>query len=81
MLRLIFFGILAYFLFRLIRKIRLADGRRREDVSPGPVDEMVQDPNCLTYIPKGSAIKKNIGGETRFFCSQACVDAFRQKNS
>ncbi len=79
MLKLLIFGILAYFVYRFIRKVRVSGGGERENTALGPVDEMVQDPNCLTYIPKGSAIKKNVGGETYFFCSQECADAFQQK--
>ena len=79
MLKLLFFGILAYFVYRFVRKIRLSGGRDRENTALGPVDEMVQDPNCLTYVPKGSAVRKNLGGETYYFCSQACADAFLAK--
>ena len=79
MLKLLFFGILAYFVFRFVRKVRLSGGGDRGNAASGPVDEMVQDPNCLTYIPKGSAIRKSVGGETHFFCSQACVDEFQSK--
>ncbi len=82
MLKLLFFAALAYFVFRFIQKARLFGGRKYENDEPGgTVDEMVQDPNCLTYIPKGNAVKKNIGGETFFFCSRACADAFRHKKS
>ena len=79
MLKLLFFGLLAYFAFRFIQKVRLFDGRNHGNTKPGSVDEMVQDPNCLTYIPKESAIKKNVNGETHFFCSQACDEEFRHK--
>ena len=79
MLKLLFFGVLAYFVFRFVQKVRLSGGGDRGNAASGPVDEMVQDPNCLTYIPKGSAIRKSVGGETHFFCSQACVDEFQRK--
>jgi uncharacterized protein len=79
MLKLLLFGVLAYFVFRFIQKVRLSGGRDRGNTGSGPVDEMVQDPNCLTYIPKGSAIRKSMGGETYFFCSQKCVDEFQRK--
>jgi len=79
MLKLLFFGVLVYFAFRFIRKIRLSGRREHVNTKPGSVDEMVQDPNCLTYIPKRNAIKKNVGGETHFFCSQTCAEKFRNK--
>ena len=81
MLKLLFFGVLAYFVFRFIRKVRLSGGKDYENSAPGPVDEMVQDPNCLTYIPRGSAIRKSVGGKPHFFCSQACADEFQRKRT
>ena len=79
MLKLLFFGVLAYFVFRFVQKVRLSGGGNSGNAGSGPVDEMVQDPNCLTYIPKGTAIRKSVEGETHFFCSQACFDEFRRK--
>jgi uncharacterized protein len=81
MLKLLFFGILAYFVFRFLKRIRLSGGKQPENSGSGPVDEMVQDPNCQTYIPRGSAIRKSVGGETYFFCSQACADEFQRKKT
>lgn len=52
--------------------------RKRREQSGG---EMVQDPVCKTYIPKSAALAKYSGGQTVYFCSQQCVDAFDQKRS
>ena len=79
MLKLLFFGILAYFVYRFLRKTFLSGGGDRENTALGPVDEMVQDPNCMTYVPKGSAVRKNVDGKTHYFCSQACADEFLAK--
>jgi YHS domain-containing protein len=79
MLKILIFGILAYVVFRFIRKMLLPDDRDHGNTDAGPVDEMVQDPVCLTYIPRSGAIKKVVNGETHFFCSQACVDKFIDK--
>jgi YHS domain-containing protein len=49
--------------------------KRREELG----GEMVQDPICNTYIPRSRAIEKTIGGQTVYFCSQPCVDAFFEK--
>ena len=50
--------------------------RRRTEESGG---EMVQDPVCETYIPRSRAIEKKVSGQTVYFCSQQCMDAFEQK--
>ncbi len=79
MLKLLFFGVLAYFAFRFVQKMLLSGGRKDYGkTGSGPVDEMVQDPNCLTYIPRSTAIRKGFGSETHFFCSQACADEFKR---
>ena len=79
MLRFLILAILAYFVFRFVQKSLFSGGRRHENPDAGPVESMVQDPNCLTYIPRSTAIRKTMNGETHFFCSQACVDEFKRK--
>ncbi|MBI3812721.1 MAG: transcriptional regulator [Nitrospirae bacterium] len=50
--------------------------RKRREESGG---EMVQDPVCETYVPIGRAIEKKMNGQTVYFCSQPCMDAFFEK--
>lgn len=42
--------------------------------------EMVQDPNCQTYVPEPEAIKATISGRDHYFCSGRCVDEYRAKH-
>lgn len=42
-------------------------------------EEMVQDPQCGTYVPRGDALEKVIRGKRHFFCSRQCRDAFLEK--
>lgn len=42
-------------------------------------NEMVQDPVCKTYVPRGSAISADIGGQTYLFCSRDCADTFQKQ--
>ena len=37
-----------------------------------PPTKMVQDPVCGTYVVPGKAITVSRGGDTQFFCSDAC---------
>ena len=39
-------------------------------------EEMVRDPVCEVYIPKASAVAKNLDGRIVYFCSQECADAY-----
>ena len=43
-----------------------------------PGEEMVQDPQCRTYVVKGRALARRIGGRTAFFCSAGCADAYER---
>jgi uncharacterized protein len=54
-----------------------ADERPRER-SQGqlPGEEMVQDPNCRTYVVKERAVSRRIDGATAYFCSAACADEY-----
>ncbi len=43
--------------------------------------EMVQDPNCSTYVPETEAIKATIAGKDYYFCSEKCAEIYRKKKS
>ncbi len=77
-LRLLILVALAYLFYRLVRVVlgpyRGVDRRRAN----GVIDEMVQDPNCKTYIPKRDAIRRTVAGREYFFCSKECADKFEE---
>lgn len=43
-----------------------------------PGEEMVQDPQCRTYVVKGRAVARRIAGRTNYFCSVGCADAYER---
>jgi uncharacterized protein len=43
-----------------------------------PGEEMVQDPQCRTYVVKDRALARRIGGRTTYFCSAGCADAYER---
>jgi YHS domain-containing protein len=43
-------------------------------------EEMVQDPECRTYIPKARAVTRRIGGKLCSFCSDTCAQRYEEKN-
>jgi len=77
--RFLIIGALAYFLYRLVKTFlghqRSID--RRQD--GGIIDEMVQDPQCKTYVPARDAVKRVIKGKEYSFCSKECADSFENK--
>ena len=79
-MRFIFFALLVYLLYRLIRGIFIAapkqQGRRNPESGPAIVDEMVIDPVCRVYIPRREALTARVAGETVYFCSRECMNKY-----
>ena len=46
---------------------------------PTETADMVQDPNCGTYVPKRQSVTKSIQGKEHFFCSKKCADEYSPK--
>ena len=67
---------LIFLLYRAVRKYMPLGQKTEQRAEGGPVDEMVQDPSCLTYIPRRDARRKVIGGKEFFFCSNECAEKF-----
>jgi uncharacterized protein len=81
MIKLLILIFLGYIAYRVVRKY-LSPGARPEPGPPpeaGSVDEMVQDPSCLTYIPRRTAVRRMVKGKEYFFCSEACADRFEDR--
>jgi len=41
-------------------------------------DDMVQDPQCRTYVVKERAVARRVRGTTTYFCSEACARQFEE---
>ncbi len=85
MIRALFYAILLLVIYQAVKiVIRSAvsaygegdEPRRRSDRLPG--EEMVQDPQCHTYVLKERAVKRRIGGMTAYFCSSNCADEYER---
>jgi len=75
LLRLLLFCLFLCLLYLAIKAYRLGqkNDKRRErfpDASAG--DEMVLDPQCQTYVPKGEAFWQ----QGKYFCSRECARLF-----
>jgi YHS domain-containing protein len=80
MVRFILFSILFLILYYVLLSLlkRVLSPRKRTDRGSEP-EELVQDPNCQTYIPKRSAVKKKIAGHVLYFCNQECLKNYVRK--
>jgi YHS domain-containing protein len=72
--------IVLYFLVRrAVTAVTKIKGRSEPDRLPPGKNHMVQDPVCLVFVPRGTAITQEIGGQTYYFCSQSCAHKFQEK--
>ena len=80
MYRIIFIlGLLAVLYFLLRRALREFKGQGQpERLSPGK-DQMVQDPVCRVFVPRGVAVTEDIGGQIYYFCSRSCAHKFQEQ--
>lgn len=79
MIRLLLLGLLCYLGYTLLRSfMRKLPGNRSAPpaAKSSRGEEMVQDPQCGTYLPRGDALTKTVRGEKHYFCSATCRDAF-----
>jgi YHS domain-containing protein len=79
MYRLFIITALLILMYFLIRKA-LQEYRKKPDLLTGK-DSMIQDPICRVYIPKGTAVTADIGGQRYYFCSTHCADSFQKRLS
>lgn len=74
-------AIIAYYylksLFRGEPSLPRDEGSRVQDIT----DEMMEDPVCGVYIPRGSAIQRTIDGKRYFFCGPRCAENYETKTS
>jgi YHS domain-containing protein len=81
--------IVIYLIVRLMRIIRLSYKHSRQ-IHSGGVDtdrsgghrtagageDLVEDPQCKTYVPITSAFEWNENGHKIYFCSRACLEKY-----
>ena len=71
--------IVVYQAVKVVFRAALSTYRGGEQRAPRiPGEEMVQDPQCRTYVVKGRALARRIGGRTTYFCSAGCADAYER---
>lgn len=82
MYRLLFIAGLLVILYFLIRSaIRELSGGKGQAQTLADKNQMVQDPVCRIYVPRGVAVAESIGGQTYYFCSKDCAQTFQKQLS
>jgi YHS domain-containing protein len=77
---LIFVVIFYYFIKSLFTTSSRQAPSKKEEKTLKDVDDMVKDPSCETYIPKSTARSKVFNGERYYFCSDECLEKFKENN-
>ncbi|MDY0268532.1 YHS domain-containing protein [Trichloromonas sp.] len=82
MIKLLIFALLGFLAYTFYTLLRRSLGGGTPAIPPEKTrqgEEMVRDPQCGTYLPKGDALEEIIDGERYYFCSARCRDAFKAK--
>jgi uncharacterized protein len=79
MARFIFFIVIAFILYYVLYFLMKGPSLRKKVSRRDEPEELVQDPYCQTYIPKGSAVKKRIAGKDCYFCNSECLKKYLEK--
>lgn len=82
-IRLIITIIIVYFIVKLVKGLLLPSAGRRENFPKKPAsipgEDLVKDPYCGTYVPISDAIRTTIGGRELHFCSQECLEKYKEE--
>jgi YHS domain-containing protein len=69
--------VVRYIKLKFVERLReLFGGENGGSAGGGEVAEMVRDPVCGSYISIEDAVKEEISGEERYFCSKECAEKF-----
>lgn len=85
MLKLIIFLVAIYAIYRLfandILKKRREEAKQAKEETDSKIEagEMVQDPECGTYVAVDSSISVRNGDKVYYFCSYDCRDKFLKR--
>ncbi|MGZ3753460.1 MAG: hypothetical protein ACXVAU_19400 [Mucilaginibacter sp.] len=73
---------LLYKIFKIIRQLKLTKVNNYQfKPSPAGGEDLVEDIACHTYIPLSQAYRKEISGNTHYFCSKRCCEKYElEKN-
>ena len=87
MIRTIILIVFIYLCFRVVKDLVLKPWLGRQPFSYRPrsderalfTGEMVQDPVCQVYLTKQDARAVTVSGQTYYFCSEACMQKFKEQ--
>jgi YHS domain-containing protein len=82
MIRLLIYGLLIYFGYRLVNAWAKSLMRSDEDLDRVPKSEnteLIRDPQCGTYFLRQQGVESLVNGQKLFFCSERCRRDYLRK--
>ena len=80
MIRLIFYGIVIYLGYRILKpwvtSLIQSTADNPHDQPPSEDAELIRDPQCGTYFLTQRGVEARIGGRSVYFCSKECRDKY-----
>jgi uncharacterized protein len=64
-------------LFRAVVKSEPQKTREQDRIRG---EEMVQDPQCRTYVPRARAVTRQVNGKLCSFCSETCANQYEEQH-
>lgn len=81
MYRIIVIGVVLIAAYLLLKRFLFPPGRvedRRRDGKQLRGEDLVEDPQCHTYVPVSEAYRVRVDGKTLYFCSKECYKKFEE---
>jgi uncharacterized protein len=76
----LFFIAVVYYVLKTVFHTAVRSSHEEERKSDRLMgEEMVQDPECRTYVPKARAVNRLVGGKLCSFCSESCAQRYKEK--
>ena len=82
----LFLILFLYFLLRSVVKSLMSSAEKARLDATGPqrgshvkLGKMEKDPVCGTFVDIATSVHGVFGAETKHFCSQECLDKYRQR--
>ncbi len=82
LIRTIIYFFIIYFAFQVIKKLFINNEAmqghlpQQNTKMSSTGEDLVEDPNCHTYVPSSNAYKASHGGKTLYFCSKKCFEEY-----
>lgn len=79
MIRLLLLALLFFLGYTLFQALLRSLGGQRKAPPPARTrqgEDMVRDAECGTFVPRSEALSLSSRGETHYFCSEKCRDAW-----